>query len=121
MATIRFYSPDIDRTISIDVREGEKRTLLSIAKQHGIPVPFRCEAGECTACVVHVDTRSVGSRAVAQLTDKERSLLQSVYLLNPNDIEEAELRGRSPDVRLACQYEIGDEDIAVFFEESDNR
>ena len=116
MASIRFLSSGIDAKVDVDVSEGERPTLLSIAKERGIPLPFRCEAGDCTVCLVHVDTLAVGDRPVRQLTDKERSLLQAVYLLNARDIEEAERRGISPDVRLACQYELGDEKISVFFE-----
>lgn len=103
-------------TVRVDVSEGEKRTLLSVARDGGVPLPFRCEVGECTACLVHVDTLLVGHRPVQPLTDKESSLLQSIYLLSAHDIEEAERRGVSPDVRLACQYEVGDEEISVFFE-----
>jgi ferredoxin len=87
MTTIRFTSLGVDAKVTVDVGEGERRTLLSIAKEHGIPVPFRCEAGDCSACLVHVDTLSGGRRPVARLTEKESVLLQAMYLLNQHDIE----------------------------------
>ena len=55
MTTIRFTSLGVDAKVTVDT-EGERRTLLSIAKQHGIPIPYRCEAGDCSACLVHVET-----------------------------------------------------------------
>jgi ferredoxin len=116
MTTIRFTSLGGDANVTVDVGEGERRTLLSIAKEHGIPLPFRCEAGDCSTCVVHVDTVRVGRRPVARSTDKENTLLRAMYLLNQHSIEDAERRGISPALRLACHYEVRDEDIVVFFE-----
>jgi ferredoxin len=115
MTTIRFTSLGVDAKVTVDT-EGERRTLLSIAKQHGIPIPYRCEAGDCSACLVHVETLSGGRRPVARLTEKESLLLQAMYLLSQHDIEDAERRGVSPDIRLACHYEVRDEEIVVFFE-----
>ncbi|MFS2056247.1 hypothetical protein ACEN8K_46575, partial [Variovorax sp. CT11-76] len=59
-----------------------------------------------------------GARPVARLTDKESALLKAMYLLRQQDIEDAERRGISPDVRLACCYEVRDEEITAFFESS---
>lgn len=116
MATIRFLSPGLDVFVCCEVPDGERRTILSVAQQHEIPLPFRCAAGECTACLVHVETHAAGARPVSQPADKEQSLLLAMYLLSPQDIEDARKRGVSPDVRLACQYAVKDEDLTVFFE-----
>jgi len=116
MAVIRFLSAGVDVTVRCAVRDGKRRTVLAIAQQQGIPLPFRCGAGECTACLVHVETRAAGARPVAQPTDKEQSLLVAMYLLSTHDIESARQRGVSPDVRLACQYAVNDEDLTVFFQ-----
>jgi ferredoxin len=121
MTTIRFTSLGVDTKVTVDVGEGERRTVLSIAKEHGIPIPYRCETGDCSTCLVHVETLSGGRRSVARLTEKERSLLQAMYLLNQQDIEDAERRGVSPDVRLACHYAVRDEEIVVFFESNAGR
>jgi hypothetical protein len=38
-----------------------------------------------------------------------------MHRLTAHDMEAAEERGSPPDVRLACQYELGDEAIVVSF------
>ena len=116
MATVRFLSSGVDVTIRCDVQEGERRTVLSIARENGVPLPFRCQVGEYTACLVHVDTQSIGCRSIVRPSEKELALLRDTYILNEHDIEDAEKRGVSPDARLACQYELADEEITVFFQ-----
>lgn len=116
MATIRFAAAGVDRTVTVDVAAGARRTLLAVAKDCGIPVLFNCEAGDCGACLVHVDTIAIGATPVASLTEKERFLLPMMHMLSAQDIEAAERHGVPPDVRLACQYELGDEEIVVSFE-----
>ena len=116
MAKIRFLSSGVDVCVSCEVPDGERRTLLSIARQHDVPLPFRCEAGECATCLVQVETNAAGTRPVSQPADPERSLLVAMYRLSPREIENARQRGISPEVRLACQYAVNDEDLTVFFE-----
>lgn len=116
MATIRFLSSCIDKTISVRGSPGERPTLLSIARDHGVPILFNCVTGDCGACLVHVETRSSGAAEVAPLSEKEKFLLQTMVLLTAADVENFEKRGVPPDVRLACQYRPGDEDIVVMFE-----
>jgi ferredoxin len=115
VAIIRFAASGVDKTVTIDVTPGERRTLLSVAKDYGVPILFNCEAGECGACLVHVDTVAVGERPVAPPTEQEKFLLQAMRMLTARDIEAAERLGVPPDVRLACQYELGDEEIVVYF------
>ncbi len=116
MATIRFLSSRTDRTINVPGVSGERRSLLSIARDHGVPILFNCDTGDCGACVVYVETRSNGATEVAPLSEKEKFLLQAMVLLTAADVMEAETRGVPPDVRLACQYKPRDEDIVVMFE-----
>lgn len=115
MATIRFVAAGIDKTVHVSVAAGERRTLLAVAKDCGVPILFNCESGDCSACVVHVETRSLCARPIAPLTEKERFLLTAMGLLRTADIEAAERLGVSADVRLACQYTLGDEEIVVLF------
>lgn len=113
MATIQFSSPAGTSTVRVDVAPGERQTLLAVARAHGMPIPFDCEKGECGSCLVHVDTKSKGR--VAPPSANEASLLRLMFMLTDAEIEAAEVRGIPPPVRLACQYQLGDEDIVVYF------
>jgi len=115
VAIIRFVAPGFDKTIRIDLAAGERRTLLAVAKDSGVPILFNCESGDCSACVVHVETRAPGTLPIAPLTEKERFLLTAIGLLTEPEIQAAERQGVSADVRLACQYALGDEEIVVLF------
>ena len=116
VATIRFSSSSMDRLVSVDVPPGASPTLLAVARAHGVPIPFNCRSGACGACLVRVDTLAAGSRPAAPLTDGERLALAASGRLTAQDIAAAERRGVSPALRLACQYRLGDEEIAVSFE-----
>lgn len=115
MAKLRFLSSGVDRTISVDVAPGERRTLLSVAREHGIPILFNCQSGDCGACVVHVETVSNGGRPCAPLAGNESFLLQTMRMLTADEIADAGRRGVSPEVRLACVYELRDEELVVVF------
>ena len=116
MATIRFSSSRMDKRVAVDLAAAERPTLLSVAREHGVPIPFNCQSGDCGSCRVGVETNSVGRMPVAPPTDSERLVLTAARRLTAEDIAEAERRGMSPKVRLACQYRLGDEEITVTFE-----
>ena len=116
MATIRFSSPRMDRRVTVDAPPGAPPTLLSVAMAHKVPIPFNCRSGDCGACLVRIDTLAAGTRSAAPLTDGERLALAASGRLTAQDIAAAERRGVSPALRLACQYRLGDEEIAVSFE-----
>lgn len=115
MASIRFLSPGIDRTVRVDVMPGERRTLLSVAREHGIPLLFNCQSGDCGACMIHVETLGNGGQPCAPLAENESFLLRQMRLLTEPEIADAERRGVSPEVRLACVYQLRSEDIVVVF------
>jgi ferredoxin len=106
----------MDTRVTVDVAAAERPTLLSVAREHGVPIPFNCQSGDCGSCMVRVETISIGRMPVAPLTDGERLVLTAARRLTADDIAEAERRGMSPKVRLACQYRLGGEEIAVMFE-----
>jgi len=116
VATIRFSSLRMDTRVTVDVAAAERPTLLAVAREHGVPIPFNCQSGDCGSCTVRVETISIGRMPVAPLTDNERLVLTAARRVTADDIAEAERRGMSPKVRLACQYRLGDEEIAVSFE-----
>jgi ferredoxin len=113
MATIQFSPPAGTSTVTVDVAPGERRTLLAVAREHGVPIPFDCQAGECGSCLVHVDTKL--HDRMAPLSPNEASLLRLMCMLTDGEIEDAKIRGIPPAVRLACQYELRDEQIVVYF------
>lgn len=115
MATIRFLSSCMDKTITVSTPSGERPTLLTIAQDHGVPILFNCDTGDCSACVVNVETRPSGTTEFAPLTEKETFLLTSMFLLTNKDVKNAEEGRAAPETRLACQYRPGDEDIVVTF------
>lgn len=116
MATILFSSARMERRVIVDAPPGASRTLLSVARAHGVPIPFNCQSGDCGSCLVRVETTAVGSAPAAPLTDNERLTLTAARRVTAADIAAAERLGVSPKVRLACQYRLGDEEIAVSFE-----
>jgi ferredoxin len=103
--------------VTVSEVSGERRTLLDIAKLNGVPILFTCETGDCSACIVNVESRSPDTAGFAPLTEKERFLLEAMFFLTAADVKAAEAGERAPDVRLACQYRPGPgEDILVTFE-----
>ncbi len=117
MSTIRFLSSSTDKTVTASAPSGERPTLLAIAQEHGVPILFNCDSGDCSACLVGVETLSGTKTAFAPLTDKEKFLLTSMVFLTDADVRNAEAGRAAPESRLACQYRPGDEDIVVTFED----
>lgn len=111
MGTIRFVAPGFSRTVRYDPASSPRRTLLAIARDHGIPILFNCEAGGCAACIVHVAI--TGDAPPPVLSCEEEFLLEAMGRLH--DSLEADTLAAAPHVRLACQYVLGDEDIVVDF------
>lgn len=106
----------MDRTVTVDAAATDRPTLLSVARARRVPIPFNCQSGDCGSCMVRVEMISLGRMPVAPLTDSEHLVLTAARRLTTDDIAAAERRGMSPKVRLACQYRLGDEAIAVMFE-----
>lgn len=115
MATIYFSSPIMSRNRKVVATAGDRRTLLGVAKQHGIKIPRECEDGECGSCLVKV-THLDGDRVKAiMLTDKERITLKSIGRITEKDEERAYVLDLPPVYRLACQTIVTDEDLLVEF------
>ena len=109
MGTIRFVAPGFSETVNLDAARRPRPTLLAIAREHGIPILFTCEAGGCAACIVHVEPAAAGT--LPALTVEEEFLLRAMGKLE-GGLESDSAR---PRFRLACQYVMGDEDIVVDF------
>lgn len=115
MATIYFSSPIMSKNKKIDAVAGKRDTLLGVAREHAIKIPFECEDGECGSCLVKV-THLDGERIKGiTLTDKEKNVLKSVGKLSKAEQERAEVKDLPPTYRLACQMMVTDEDLLVEF------
>lgn len=115
MATLYFSSPLMAHNKKFEAVAGKRTTLLGVAKEKGIKIPFECESGECGSCLVkvtHLDGERIKGMA---LTDKERNVLKSIGKLPKSEEERASVRDLPPTFRLACQTIVTDEDLLVEF------
>jgi ferredoxin len=114
MAQVTFSSPLLHKDVTVYAVAGDRGTILAIAEQHKIPLPFECRDGNCGSCLIEVEHLS-GKQMGEMLTDKEKSLLKSLGKITKADIENAEVNDILPRWRLACQYIVRDENIRVKF------
>ena len=115
MATLYFSSPLMKKNRKVEAVAGKRTTLLGVAREHGIKIPFECEDGECGSCLVKV-THLDGDRIKGMmLTDKERNVLKSIGKLPPREEERAYVKDLPPTHRLACQTIVTDEDLLITF------
>lgn len=114
MANVTFTSPSLSRDVTVYAVAGDRGTLLSLAKDNKIPIPFDCQDGECGSCLVEVTVLSKTPHAIS-LTDKEKEMLKQLGKISKTEVVDAEVNDMPPHFRLACQYIIRDEDIHVKF------
>ena len=115
MSTIYFTSPIMKHNLKVDAVVGKRSTLLGVAQEHKVKIPFECGDGECGSCMVKV-THLDGLRVKGvTFTDKERNVLKSIGKLSAFEDERANVRDIPPTYRLACQTIVTDEDLLVEF------
>ena len=115
MANVTFSSPAMPKDITVYAVAGHRGTLLAIAKQYKIPIPFDCQDGECGSCQVEVTYMAHSKRMGIALTEKEKEMLRQLGQITKQEIMDAEVNDMPPRHRLACQYFVRDEDIFVTF------
>ena len=92
MATIYFSSPIMQRNRKVEAVAGKRTTLLGVAKENNIKIPFECEDGECGSCLVKI-THLDGERVKGiMLTDKEVHVLKSIGRISKHEEERANLK-----------------------------
>lgn len=116
MANVTFTSTAMARDITVYAIAGHRGTILAIAKDHKIPIPFDCQDGACGSCIVEVKHLAPSAIHGISLTDKEKELLRQLGKITREEIIAAEVNDMPPRYRLACQCFIRDEDIIVSFE-----
>jgi ferredoxin len=116
MANVTFSSASMPRDVTVYAVAGDRGTILALAKEHKIPIPFDCQDGECGSCLVEVKHLARDTRYGIALTEKEKEMLRQLGKISQQEIMEAEVNDMPPRYRLACQCFIRNEDIMVCFE-----
>jgi rubrerythrin/ferredoxin len=116
MANVTFSSPVMAKDITVYAVAGDRGTILALAKDHKVPIPFDCQDGECGSCLVEVRHVSRTVRYGIALTEKEKELLRQLGKITKEEIKDAEVNDMPPRYRLACQCFVRNEDIIVSFE-----
>lgn len=115
MANVTFSSPLMPRDITVYAVAGDRGTLLALAKEHQIPIPFDCQDGECGSCLVEVKHLNHGVRYGIALTEKEKEMLKQLGKITKEEIMDAEVNDMPPRYRLACQFFVRNEDTFIAF------
>lgn len=115
MANITFRSPLMHRDKTVYAVAGATDTILALAKEHKIPIPFECGDGDCGSCLIEVISLSDKPRMSMALTEKEKARLKELQKLTPAELEQAEVSDMPPRWRLACQFIARHEDVIVSF------
>jgi rubrerythrin/ferredoxin len=119
MANVTFSSPRMAKDVTVYAVAGDRGTILALAKQHHIPIPFDCQDGNCGSCVVevtHLDAPTKYSKYGIALTEEEKETLKQLGKITKAETYEAEVNDMPPRHRLACQCFVRNEDIMVKFE-----
>ncbi|MGA8147561.1 MAG: 2Fe-2S iron-sulfur cluster-binding protein [Gallionellaceae bacterium] len=115
MANVTFSSPKLKKDITVYATAGDTSTLLSVAREHSIPLNFECENGECGSCAVQVSVLERKQPLGVNLTEKEKTVLKLSGRITKDQIAVAETDDIPPPWRLACQFIVRNEDILVNF------
>ena len=115
MANITFSSPALKKDVTVYAVAGDRKTLLSVAQEHKIPIHYECQDGECGSCAVQVTPLGSNAPKAVHLTEKEKTVLVLNGKLSKSDLEKISLSDVAPKWRMACQYMVLDEDILVEF------
>ena len=115
MANVTFSSPKMKKDLTVYAAAGDRKTILGVAREHGVEINCECEKGECGSCAVEVITLDDKPPMGVHVTEKEKLTLLTAGLLKKKDFEELEVKDIPPRYRLACQYMLLDTDIVVKF------
>src|SRR6266568_1120664 len=103
MANVTFSSPVMSRDVTVYAVAGDRGTILSLAKENKIPIPFDCQDGECGSCLIEVTVLGKNKPDAISLTDKEKEMLKQLGKISKAEVEKAEVNDMPPNFRLACQ------------------
>ncbi|SIO52838.1 Ferredoxin [Rhodovulum sp. ES.010] len=115
MAIVTFSSPVMHKDKAVYAVAGDTKTILALAEEHRIPIPFECRDGNCGSCLIEVTYDAPEAKKAIMLTDKEKLTLKELGKITEAEIENAEVNDMPPRYRLACQFIARDEDVTVSF------
>ncbi len=115
MADITFSSPLLPSNKTVQGIAGDTHTLLAVARENGIAIPFSCEVGDCCSCLIKVTVLEDKTPMSGTLSEKEKFTLAAHGKLSKEAQEMAEVADIPPHYRLACQYVVRHENILVEF------
>jgi rubrerythrin/ferredoxin len=115
MANVTFSSPTLSRDVTVYAIAGDRGTILAVAKEHKVPIPFDCQDGECGSCLIEVVHLEPKVKYGIALTEKEKEVLRQLGKITKQEIYDAEVNDMPPRYRLACQTFVRNEDILVRF------
>lgn len=115
MANITFQSPIMSRDKTVYAVAGNTKTILALADEHNIPIPFECGDGDCGSCLIEVTQLEDKPKMGMSLTEKEKARLKELQKISPAEIENAEVNDIPPRYRLACQFIARNEDVIIRF------
>ncbi len=94
MANITFSSPAMKKDVTVYAVAGDRKTLLSVAQEHQIPIHYECQDGECGSCAVQVTQLGANAPKAVHLTEKEKTVLVLNGKLTKQDLEQINVRAR---------------------------
>lgn len=115
MANITFKSSIMPRDKTVYAVAGNTQTILKVAEEHHIPIPFECGDGNCGSCLIEVTLLEDKPKMSMALTEKEKARLKELDKLTEAELADAEVNDIPPRYRLACQFIARDEDVIVRF------
>ncbi|WP_145104773.1 2Fe-2S iron-sulfur cluster-binding protein [Cereibacter sediminicola] len=115
MANITFTSPIMHEPKTVYAVAGDTKTILAVAEEHRIPIPFECKDGNCASCLIEVSYADPTVKKGITLTEKEKAKLRELGKITAQEIQDAEVLDMPPRYRLACQFIARDEDVTVSF------
>ncbi|MBK1636806.1 2Fe-2S iron-sulfur cluster-binding protein [Rhodovulum adriaticum] len=115
MAIVTFTSPMMHKDKAVYAVAGDTKTILALAEENRIPIPFECRDGNCASCLIEVSYDNPESKKAIMLTEKEKTTLKELGKITADEIENAEVNDMPPRYRLACQFIARDEDVTISF------
>lgn len=95
---------------------GDTGTILTVAQQNGVKIPFECQEGECGSCLIRIEYVDGKPRMAISLTDREKSKLKELGKITEEQIIDAEVNDVAPPYRLACQFIAREEEVIIHYE-----